>query len=149
MVERTPILDAACHLILILGAALFCLPIYFVVVTGSLSQQQVLSLPMTWLPSDQLFANLETAWRKAHFGRLFFNSLVVSTAIVAGKIAVSLLAAFAVTYFRFPLRRTAFWLIFVSLMLPIEVRIVPTYESAANAGLPWNLLVETLGLDTL
>jgi sn-glycerol 3-phosphate transport system permease protein len=149
MIEKTPFLDVACHLILIIGAMIFCLPIYFVVVTGSLSQQQVLSLPLTWLPSDQFFANLATAWRKADFGRLFLNSVVVSLAIVAGKIAVSLLAAFAVTYFRFPFRRTAFWLIFVSLMLPIEVRIVPTYESAANAALPWNLLVDALGLDAI
>jgi sn-glycerol 3-phosphate transport system permease protein len=149
MVEKTPVLDAVCHLILIAGAILLCLPIYFVFVTGTLSQQQVLSLPLTWLPSDQLFANIATAWRKANFGRLFLNSMFVSAAIVIGKIAVSLLAAFAVTYFRFPFRRTAFWLVFVSLMLPIEVRIVSTYESAANAALPWNLLVDALGLDAL
>src|SRR6478672_9449831 len=101
MVEKTPALDAVCHLILVVGAILLCLPIYFVFVTGTLSQQQVLSLPLTWLPSDQFFANIATAWRKANFGRLFLNSLFVSGAIVTGKIAVSLLAAFAVTYFRF------------------------------------------------
>ena len=93
--------------------------------------------------------NIATAWQKADFGRLFLNSIVVSVGIVLGKIMVSLLAAFAVTYFRFPFRMTAFWLIFVSLMLPIEVRIVPTYESAANAALPLNMLVEWLDLDSL
>ena len=149
MVERTPVIDALAHLILIAGAALVCLPVYFVVVTGSLSQAQVLTLPMPWLPGDQLFANLAAAWQKGNFARLFVNSLVVSAGIVAGKIAVSMLAAFAVTYFRFPFRMTAFWLVFVSLMLPIEVRIVPTYESAANAGLPWNALVEWLHLEGL
>ena len=146
MVEKTPVLDAAAHLILIAGAALVCLPIYFVFVTGTLTQQQVLAVPLPWLPGDQLLANVQTAWQKANFGRLFLNSLVVSVGIVVGKIAVSLLAAFAVTYFRFPFRMTAFWLIFVSLMLPIEVRIVPTYESAANAALPWNALVDWLDL---
>jgi sn-glycerol 3-phosphate transport system permease protein len=149
MVEKTPAVDAFAHLVLILGAALVCLPVYFVFVTGSLSQQQVLSLPLPWLPGDQFLTNLATAWDKADFGRLFFNSLVVSLGIVAGKVAVSLLAAFAVTYFRFPFRMTAFWLIFVSLMLPIEVRIVPTYESAANAALPLNTFVEWLGLERL
>ena len=104
---------------------------------------------MRWLPGDQLLTNIATAWQKADFGRLFFNSVVVSVGIVFGKISVSLLAAFAVTYFRFPFRMTAFWLIFVSLMLPIEVRIVPTYESAANAALPFNTLVEWLGLEQL
>jgi sn-glycerol 3-phosphate transport system permease protein len=126
MVERTPVLDAFAHLILIAGAALVCIPIYFVFVTGTLTQQQVLQVPMPWVPGDQFMANVATAWQKADFGRLFLNSLVVSAGIVVGKIALSLLAAFAVTYFRFPFRMTAFWLIFVSLMLPIEVRIVPT-----------------------
>src|SRR5829696_5298379 len=149
MVERTPGLDAAAHLILIAGALIVCLPIYFVFVTGTLTQQQVLAVPLPWLPGDQLLANIQTAWQKANFSRLFMNSLIVSVGIVAGKIAVSLLAAFAVTYFRFPFRRAAFWLIFVSLMLPIEVRIVPAYESAANAALPWNAVVEWLDLEEL
>src|SRR3954466_13911128 len=149
MVEKTPALDALAHLILMVGVVLICLPIYFVFVTGTLTQQQVLTVPMQWLPGDQLLTNIATAWQKADFGRLFFNSVVVSVGIVFGKISVSLLAAFAVTYFRFPFRMTAFWLIFVSLMLPIEVRIVPTYESAANAALPFNTLVEWLGLERL
>jgi sn-glycerol 3-phosphate transport system permease protein len=149
MVEKTPALDALAHLILMVGVVLICLPIYFVFVTGTLTQQQVLTVPMQWLPGDQLLTNIATAWQKADFGRLFFNSVVVSVGIVFGKISVSLLAAFAVTYFRFPFRMTAFWLIFVSLMLPIEVRIVPTYESAANAALPFNTLVEWLGLEQL
>ena len=147
MVEKTPFLDALCHLLLIAGGAIVCLPIYFVFVTGSLSQQQVLELPLTWLPAGDFVANFQTALQKANFGRLFLNSLVVSVGIVVGKVAVSLLAAFAVTYFRFPFRRAAFWLIFVSLMLPIEVRAVPTYELAANAALPWNALVDWLNLD--
>jgi sn-glycerol 3-phosphate transport system permease protein len=149
MVEKTPVLDAVAHLILIFGIALICLPVYFVFVTGSLTQQQVLTIPMQWLPGDQFLTNVATAWQKADFGRLFLNSVVVSVGIVAGKITVSLLAAFAVTYFRFPFRMTAFWLIFVSLMLPIEVRIVPTYESAANVALPLNTVVEWLALEPL
>jgi sn-glycerol 3-phosphate transport system permease protein len=149
MVERTRVLDTFAHLILIAGAALVCIPIYFVFVTGTLTQQQVLQVPMPWVPGDQFMANVATAWQRADFGRLFLNSLVVSAGIVVGKIALSLLAAFAVTYFRFPFRMTAFWLIFVSLMLPIEVRIVPTYEAAANAGLPWNAIVDALDLQAL
>jgi sn-glycerol 3-phosphate transport system permease protein len=149
MVEKTPVLDIVAHLILLVGIALVCLPIYFVFLTGSLSQEQVLSLPLSWLPGDQLLVNIATAWQKANFGRLFFNSVVMSVGIVVGKIVVSLLAAFAVTYFRFPFRMTAFWLIFASLMLPIEVRIVPTYESAANAALPLNVMVDWLHIEDL
>ena len=140
MNERTPVLDFACHAILVVGAAIVCLPIYFVFVTGSQSQQEIMQVPLSWLPGDQFLANMQTVLSSAKFGKLLLNSFVVACGITLGKLAVSLIAAFAVTYFRFPFRLTAFWLIFMSLMLPIEVRIVPTYESAANVALPLNIL---------
>ncbi len=149
MNEHTPILDAVCHLILLVGAALVCLPIYFVFVTGSLSQQEIMRVPMSWLPGNQFLANMQTVLSNANFGRLLLNSFIMATGITVGKLAVSVIAAFAVTYFRFPFRMTAFWLIFMSLMLPIEVRIVPTYESAANVALPLNILGSWLGLQAL
>ena len=149
MNERTPILDAVCHLILLVGAALVCLPIYFVFVTGSLSQPEIMRVPMSWLPGNQFLANMQTVLSNANFGRLLLNSFIIATGITVGKLAVSVIAAFAVTYFRFPFRMTAFWLIFMSLMLPIEVRIVPTYESAANVALPLNILGSWLGIQAL
>jgi sn-glycerol 3-phosphate transport system permease protein len=149
MNERTPIIDAICHLILLAGAALVCLPIYFVFVTGSLSQPQIMRVPMSWLPGDQFLANMQTVLSNANFGRLLLNSFIIAAGITIGKLAVSVIAAFAVTYFRFPFRMTAFWLIFMSLMLPIEVRIVPTYESAANVALPLNILGSWLGVQAL
>ena len=149
MNERTPVIDAVCHLILLVGAALVCLPICFVFVTGSLSQAEIMQVPMSWLPGDQFFANMQTVLSSANFGRLLLNSFIIATGITIGKLAVSVIAAFAVTYFRFPFRMTAFWLIFMSLMLPIEVRIVPTYESAANVALPLNILGSWLGIQAL
>ena len=149
MNERTPILDAVCHLILLVGAALVCLPIYFVFVTGSLSQPEIMRVPMSWLPGNQFLANMQTVLSNANFGRLLLNSFIMATGITVGKLAISVIAAFAVTYFRFPFRMTAFWLIFMSLMLPIEVRIVPTYESAANVALPLNILGSWLGIQAL
>lgn len=149
MNERTPVIDAVCHLILLVGAALVCLPIYFVFVTGSLSQAGIMQVPMSWLPGDQFLANMQTVLSSANFGRLLLNSFIIATGITIGKLAVSVIAAFAVTYFRFPFRMTAFWLIFMSLMLPIEVRIVPTYESAANVALPLNILGSWLGIQAL
>jgi sn-glycerol 3-phosphate transport system permease protein len=149
MNERTPILDAVCHLILLVGAALVCLPIYFVFVTGSLSQPEIMRVPMSWLPGNQFLANMQTVLSNANFGRLLLNSFIMATGITVGKLAISVIAAFAVTYFRFPFRMTVFWLIFMSLMLPIEVRIVPTYESAANVALPLNILGSWLGIQVL
>ncbi|QSI32738.1 ABC transporter permease subunit [Variovorax sp. RKNM96] len=146
MVERAPVLDAVCHAILLVGVACVCVPLYLAFVAGSLTIGEVQQVPLPWLPGDQFVQNLRTAWTQANFGRLFLNSFIVALGITVGKIAVSLLSAFAITYFRFRFRMTAFWLIFVSLMLPIEVRISPTYESVANAALPVQWLVETLHL---
>ncbi|KAB2776121.1 sn-glycerol-3-phosphate ABC transporter permease UgpE [Brucella anthropi] len=146
MNERTPILDVVCHAVLIIGIVLVCLPLYFVMVTGSLSQQDVLKVPMSWLPGDQFLFNSLEVLATISFGQLLVNTFIVALGITVGKLALSVLAAFAVTYFRFPFRMTAFWLIFISMMLPIEVRIVPTYESAANMALPLNIIFAWLGI---
>ncbi|WP_176056124.1 ABC transporter permease subunit [Brucella intermedia] len=146
MNERTPVLDVVCHAVLLIGIVLVCLPLYFVVVTGSLNQQDVLKVPMSWLPGDQFLVNSLEVLTTINFGQLLLNTLIVALGITVGKLALSVLAAFAVTYFRFPFRTTAFWLIFISMMLPIEVRIVPTYESAANMALPLNIIFAWLGI---
>ena len=144
MVERRPVLDAACHAILLLGVVLICTPLYFALVAGSLSLSEMQSLPMPLLPGTEFFNNAVAAWHKANLGRLFLNSFIVAIGITVCKISVSILSAFAITYFRFPFRMTAFWLIFCSLMLPVEVRIVPTYESVVNAAMPLQWLVDVL-----
>jgi sn-glycerol 3-phosphate transport system permease protein len=147
MVERTRTLDIACHGLLILGGLLVCLPIYFAFVVGSHTVGDVLAVPPPWLPGDRFFENAATAWQKGNLGRLLFNSLVVAVGITVGKIAVSLLSAFAISYFRFRWRMTAFWLIFASLMLPVEVRILPTYEAVTNVALPLQWLFDWVGIE--
>lgn len=149
MVERTPWLTAACHAVLLLGAALVCLPLWFAFVAGTLTVAEVQQVPLPWLPGPHFIDNAITAWEKGRFGRLFLNSAIVAIGITVGKIAVSMLSAFALTYFRFRFRMLAFWLIFVSLMLPVEVRIVPTYEAVANAASPLQWLVDALGIARL
>jgi sn-glycerol 3-phosphate transport system permease protein len=146
MIERTPFLNAACHAILLAGVAMVCVPLYLAFVAGSLTLEEVQEVPLPWLPGPHFMENIATAWTSANFKRLFFNSFIMAGGITIGKIAVSLLSAFAITYFRFPFRMTAFWLIFVSLMLPIEVRISPTYEAVANAAMPLQWLIDTLHL---
>ena len=149
MVERTPVLDGVCHAILIAGAALVCLPLYLAFVAGSLTISEVQHVPLSWVPGEHFVDNIQTAWVKGRFGRLFVNSFIVAIGITVGKIAVSMLSAFAITYFRFPFRMTAFWLIFVSLMLPIEVRISPTFEALSNAAMPLQWLIDLLGVSSL
>ena len=94
--------------------------------------------PMPLLPGDQLVENYTralTAGINAPVATMLMNSLVMALGIALGKIAISLLSAFAIVYFRFPGRLVFFWLIFLTLMLPVEVRIVPTYEVIANFGM--------------
>jgi sn-glycerol 3-phosphate transport system permease protein len=147
MVERTRGIDLVCHGILILGGLMVCVPIYFAFVVGSHTVSEVLTIPPPWLPGTEFFANAATAWQKGNLGRLFVNSFIVAVGIAGGKIAVSLLSAFAVTYFRFRFRMVAFWAIFVSLMLPVEVRILPTYEAVANVALPLQWLADVAGIE--
>jgi sn-glycerol 3-phosphate transport system permease protein len=142
-------LNIVCHLILLVGALIVCLPLYFAFVAGSHTMVEVQQTPFPLLPGRHFFDNLAEAWARENFSRLFFNSIVVTGGIVVGKLVISLLAAFAITYFRFPFRMTAFWLIFVSLMLPVEVRIIPTYEAVADAAGPLRWFVDVIGLGWL
>ena len=146
MKERDLGLSIFCHAVLIFAALLVGLPLYFAFVAGSLSIQEVQQTPFPWLPGRYFFANVVEAWNTGDFARSFANSMIVTTGIVVGKLAISLIAAYAVTYFRFPFRMTAFWLIFVSLMLPVEVRIIPTYEAVADTAGPIRWALSSLGI---
>ena len=146
MIERNPGLSIFCHAVLLIGAAVVCLPLYFAFVAGSLTLEEVQQAPFPVLPGSHFLENVAAAWNQGEFSRLFINSLIVTVGIVIGKLTISLIAAFAVTYFRFPFRMTAFWLIFVSLMLPVEVRIIPTYEAVADVAGPIRWLAGIAGL---
>jgi sn-glycerol 3-phosphate transport system permease protein len=130
------------HAVLLLGLALVLFPVYVAFVASSLPLRDILDAPMTLVPGPNLLANyrealaLGTAGTNGQpVGVMMLNSLVMALAIAIGKIAISLPSAYAVTFFRFPLRRVCFWAIFITLMLPVEVRIIPTYKIAADLGL--------------
>ncbi len=141
MVERSPWFDAFCHLMLVLGVLAMCLPLYYAVIAATHSLDDVLLIPMPLTPGKELLNNLQAALAKPDFARQLFNSLILAVGVTVVKIAVSFIAAFAVTYFRYRYRVLAFWMIFSTLMLPVEVRIVPTYELAANVLAPINWLL--------
>ena len=142
MVEHRPLGTIAGHLVLIAGLAIIALPLYVGFVASTLSFDQVTSVPMQMTPGTSLITNYEavllhgsTAGSKAPVGQMMWNSLIMALSIAIGKIAISMLSAFAIVYFRFPLRNTCFWLIFITLMLPVEVRILPTYKVVAELGM--------------
>lgn len=149
MSERSVGLSIFCHTVLLIGAAIVCLPLYFAFVAGSLTLEEVQQAPFPLVPGSHFLDNVAAAWQQGNFSQLFINSIIVTTGIVVGKLAISLIAAFAVTYFRFRFRMTAFWLIFVSLMLPVEVRIIPTYEAVADAAGPIRWVAGLTGVSGL
>src|SRR5213083_314755 len=140
MIENRPILTFFSHLILVIGVAIVALPVYVTFVASSLAENEVLQSPMPLLPGSHLIENYtkvlsrgtSTNVTTAPVGRMMFNSLVSALVIAIGKIAISLLSAFAIVYFRFRFRALAFWMIFVTLMLPVEVRILPTYKVVSD-----------------
>ena len=142
MVEQRPLGSIVSHLVLIAGVAVVALPLYVGFVASTLSFDQVTAVPMQMTPGTHLLENYgavllhgSTAGSKAPVGQMMWNSLVMALAIAIGKIVISMLSAFAIVYFRFPLRKTFFWMIFVTLMLPVEVRILPTYQVVASLGM--------------
>lgn len=140
MVEHRPLLTALTHAVLILGAIVIAFPIY-VTFTASTHSLEAVTGSFPVVPGGHLADNYLRALTVgprdvgASVGTMMVNSLIMALGIAGGKILISLLAAFAIVYFRFPLRMTFFWMIFITLMLPVEVRILPTYKVAADLGL--------------
>ncbi|HSE92601.1 MAG TPA: sn-glycerol-3-phosphate ABC transporter permease UgpE, partial [Methylomirabilota bacterium] len=104
----------------------------FVISTQSL--EEVIQRPPVLVPSTHAVENYLEAWRRSGMGRLLVNSAIVAVTVAVGKITISLLSAFAIVYFPFRGRQLVFWMIFITLMLPIPVRILPTYEVIGDLG---------------
>lgn len=138
MVERRGAGLWLSHAGLIVGVLVIVFPIWLAFVASTVSQADIVRPPMPIWPGDQFLENYRRALVSginAPVALMLLNSLVMALGIAIGKIAISLLSAFAIVYFRFPFRRVFFWLIFLTLMLPVEVRIVPTYEVVAGFGM--------------
>jgi sn-glycerol 3-phosphate transport system permease protein len=143
MVERNPWLKLLSHAVLIVGVALVAFPIYITWVASTHTTDAIVQVPMPLLPGSQMIENYRVALSgdrqgsgsHASVGRMMVVSFITAMVIAVGKIAISLLSAFAIVYFRFPFRMTVFWAIFVTLMLPVEVRIGPTYQVVADLGM--------------
>ena len=142
MVENRPWLTILSHAVLILGVVVVAFPVYVTFVASTLTLDQIVSVPMPLLPGDQFLNNYSqvlsagsTKGSAAAVSTMMTNSLIMALTIAIGKISISIIASFAIVYFRFPLRMFFFWMIFVTLMLPVEVRIIPTFKVASDLGL--------------
>ncbi|MCP4383023.1 MAG: sn-glycerol-3-phosphate ABC transporter permease UgpE [Hyphomicrobiales bacterium] len=138
MVERRGGALWVTHVLMVLGVLVIFFPIWLAFVASTVTQADIVSPPMPVLPGGHFFENYKRALFSGinvPVATMLLNSMVMAVGIAVGKIAISLISAFAIVYFRFPGRNTFFWLIFITLMLPVEVRIVPTYEVVAGFGL--------------
>ncbi|RJT35229.1 ABC transporter permease subunit [Mesorhizobium waimense] len=149
MVERTPILNFLTHVILFLGFVFCVAPFVIVVIAASHNLKDVNDVPMSLLPGSDFWINIKTAWTTADLGPKLFNSFIMSAGVAAGKVIISALTAFSIVYFRYPGRMLIFWLVFITLMLPLEVRIVPTYAVVANVLSPYQTILDLTGLSWL
>lgn len=146
MIENRPLTTFVSHSVLIIGVALIVFPIWIMFVAATHDALRLTQVPLPLMPGDQLWDNLLTLFNDRKFGipihLSVFNSLIMAMMISVGKISISVLAAFAIVYFNFRFRMFFFWMIFITLMLPVEVRILPTYEVVAQ----FNMLDSYWGL---
>jgi len=143
LIERRPVLTLISHLLLIAGVAAVCFPVWMALVASTHPGPRLSQAPLpVWFgeTGPETYATLlgsgvESAGTIS-VGWMMANSMIMAVGITAGKIAVSLIAAYAIVFFRFPFRMLGFWLIFITLMLPVEVRILPTYDVVARLFTP-------------
>jgi sn-glycerol 3-phosphate transport system permease protein len=142
MIENRPWLTFLSHAALLAGIAVVAFPLYMTLVASTLTLDEVMQVPMPLVPGGNLIENYtqvlfhgSTRGSSAPVWHMMLNSLVMALVIPIGKISISLISAFAIVYFRFPLRAFFFWMIFITLMLPVEVRIMPTYKVVSDLGM--------------
>jgi sn-glycerol 3-phosphate transport system permease protein len=142
MVENRPLLTVLTHLVLIVGVIVVVFPVYLAFIASTHGSGDFMRGLVPLLPGPHLIENygkmltegISTAGAPPLWIMLM-NSLIIAIIIAVGKIAISLLSAYAIVFFKFPFRMVAFWIIFITLMLPVEVRIIPTFAVVANLGL--------------
>ena len=145
MVERSRLLKFIAHAVMLLGVLVVAFPLYLAFVASTHTAQDIVQAPMPLLPGSNFWESYSKALlgggtsasggSTAPVARMMWVSLVTALVITFGKISISLLSAFAIVYFRFPLKNLFFWLIFITLMLPVEVRIGPTYQVVSDLGM--------------
>jgi sn-glycerol 3-phosphate transport system permease protein len=141
MIENRPWLVYFTHGVLILGLIVISFPIYIAFVASTHAVEDLIATVQPWF-GNQLIENyltvLQSGKRTAGgvpVSTMMFNSLIMALGITIGKITISITSAYAIVYFRFPFRMFFFWIIFLTLMLPVEVRILPTYKVVVDLGL--------------
>ena len=149
MVERTPFLDVLTQVLLFLALLVALAPFAIVAIAATHDLRTVNQVPMPLVPGHDFLKNATEAWERADLGRKIINSILFAGGVAAGKVVIAGLSAFSLVFFRYRGRVLIFWLIFITLMLPLEIRIVPTYAVAANVLSPYQTLLDLSGISWL
>ncbi|WP_214347716.1 ABC transporter permease subunit [Pseudomonas congelans] len=149
MIEHNRLFNAGAYLLLILGLVFALGPLYMAVCSATVSNPQLFAHGLAVIPGDQLLENLQQVTRRLDLLRLLGNSLLVATLVVIGKLTLSALTAFAVVYFRSRYSSVIFFAVLGALLLPLEVRIIPTYSVASDLFAPVRSLLHWLGIQWL
>lgn len=147
MIQRTPYADALTYTIMAAGFLVLLGPFIVVLAGASQTMPQVNAVPFSFVPQGEFLANVSAAWTRANLGTAMTNSLIMAALVTAGKVALSACTAFAIVFFRTPLKHVFFWSVFITLMLPLEVRVVPTYAVAADLFQPVKFFLGLSGID--
>ncbi|MGA1600248.1 MAG: ABC transporter permease subunit [bacterium] len=130
------------HLILLTGVLVMALPIWMLFATSTHAPSTLVRDGLQWLPGDQLLENYsrtllqERGFRmQVTVPNMLLNSLILGVGFAVGKLLFSMAAAYAIVYFRFPGATLCFWVIFTTLLFPLEARIIPSYQVVSNLGL--------------
>jgi len=140
MVEKKGLSYWFTHVVLSIGVLIIIFPVWLAFVASTVTNEEIIHPPIPLIPGGEMFKNYSRALTESFetsvpVGLMLFNTTIVALGIALGKIVISFSSAFAIVFFQFPFRKIFFWLIFFTLMLPVEVRILPTYEVVANIGL--------------
>ena len=145
MVERTPVLNIVAYVALAFGVVMAVGPIYMMLSSASVSNAQLIGNGLTLVPGHDFAANVAGAAESIDIPRLLFNSFVVAFLVMAGKMMFASITAYAAVYFRSHFRHLIFWAVFATLLVPLEVRIIPTYAVAADILSPFTTILNGLG----
>jgi multiple sugar transport system permease protein len=127
-------------LLTMLGIGVMLLPYFWMVSSSLKTGAEVFELPIRWIPREIQWVNFPAALSRGSFGTYFANSGIVAVAVTAANILFCSLAGYGLAKFRFPLRELCFRFILSTLMLPIEIVLVPTFLVVQQLG-----MVNTLG----
>ncbi|WP_106797529.1 ABC transporter permease subunit [Rhizobium sp. H4] len=149
MIENARSLNIAASLILVVGILYILGPLYLTLVTASQSYEYMLRNGLAWIPGDQLFSNMARVFSETHIPIQMLNSLAVALGDAIATCVLSFLSAYAIVYFRVRWAGVVFALILATIMLPIEIRVITTYQVASNVFSPVNALLDMTGLNGL